>query len=100
MDTNIMELGDVGEEFIPERPEMLLRLNSCPHSIKGKLGHLLTICGDGTIVNEGLESLSIFTLEHHLKLLPACVAVISFISINVKGFQVIYSPGVEDFPIL
>ena len=42
----------------------------------------------------------VFALKHHFKLLPASVVVISFLSINVEGFQVIYGPGVEDFPVL
>ena len=40
-----------------------------------------------------------FALEHHFKLLPASVAVISFLSINVEGIQVMYSPGIEHFQV-
>ena len=100
MDTLIGGLLDIGGEFILEVPEMLLRLDSSTDSIKGKLGCPLTLQHGGPIVNEGLESFSIFALKHHLTPFPACVLVISFISINVKGFQVVKSPGAEDFPVL
>ena len=100
MDTLIRELEDVGNEFIPEVPEMFLKLYSGTDIIKGKLGHLLTPQGDGRIVDEGLESLSVFALENHLQLLPAHAQVISFISFIVEGFQVVTSPGIEDFPVL
>ena len=88
------------EEIILEMPEMFLRLNSCSNSIKGKPRCPLTLQGDGSIVYGGLESLSVFTLKHHLKLLPASLVVISFLGINVKGLQVLYNPGIEDFPVL
>ena len=39
----------------------------------------------------------IFTLKHHLKLLPASVAVVIFLGIDVEAFQVNYSPGIEYF---
>ena len=42
MDTLIGELEDIREEFVPEVPEMLLRLDSSPNSIKGKLVYPLT----------------------------------------------------------
>ena len=48
----------------------------------------------------GLESLSIFALKHHLKLLPFCALVISFFGIDVGGFQVAKIPDIEDFPVL
>ena len=100
MDTLIRELADVRKEFIPKMSQMLFGLYCSTNSIKGKLEHPLTHQGNGPIVNEGLESLSIFTLEHHLQLLPACVAVVSLISIDVKGLQVVKSPDIEDFPFL
>ena len=61
-----------------------LDLESGANSIKGKLGDPLTLKGDGPIVNEGLESLSVFILKHHYKLLPASVAVISFLSVGAS----------------
>ena len=69
-------------------------------SVKGKPGHHLTLWGDGPILSEGLESLSIYALKHHFKLLPPSVAVISFFGINVKGLQVVNDPSIEDFPVL
>ena len=89
MDTLIGELADIREKLILEVPEMLLSFNSGAYSIKGILGHLLVLWGDGPIVGKGLVSLSIFTLKHHLQLLPAGMPVISLISIDVKDFQVI-----------
>ena len=86
MDTLIGELADIGEKLIPE---MLLSFNSHVDSIKCFPGHHLVLLGDGSIVDKGLDSLSIFTLKHHFQLPPACVAVISLISIVVEGFQVI-----------
>ena len=57
--------------------------------------------GQGMVtLNEGLESLSVFTLKHYFQLLPAYFVVISFFGINVKGFQVIYGSGIEDSPVL
>ena len=52
MDTLIGELADIREEFIPEVPEMLLRLYCSTDSIRGKPGHPLTLQGDGPIVDE------------------------------------------------
>ena len=94
------ELANTGKEFIPKMPEMLLGLYCSSNSIKGKLGHSLTPHSNGPIVDEGLESLLIFTLKHHLQLLSAHVPVISLISTNVKGFQVLKGPGLEDFLVL
>ena len=99
MDTLTGELQDIREEFILAVPEMLLGLHNSTDSIKGKPGHPLTLHGVGPIVDEGLEGLSIFALDH-LKLLPVCMLVISFISIDVKDFGVVKSPGVEDLPVL
>ena len=95
MDTLVREVADIREEFILEMPEMFLGLNSCPNSIKGRLGHPPDSLGDGAIVY-GLEILS-SSSNINLKLLPASAAVISFLSIDVEGFQVIYSPGTHDF---
>ena len=80
---------DIKEKFIEEMPEMLIGLYSCTSGIKVFPGHLLVLKGKGPIVGEGLESLSISTLEHHLQLLPGCAPVVSIININVKGFQVV-----------
>ena len=99
MDTLIRELADIREEFIPEVPEMLLGLDSSTNNIKSEPGHPLTLWGEGPIVSEGLERLSIFTFKH-FKLLPACVLVISFFSIYVEGFQAAKSPGIEDCSVL
>ena len=74
---------------------MLLQLYRSADGIKGKLGHLLTLCGNGPIIYEGLKSLSIFTLQHHAELLPGSMAVISLLSVNVEGFQEVESPGLE-----
>ena len=100
MDTLAGELEDIREESIPKMPEILLRLDNGTNSIKGKLVHPLTLTGNGPIVDEGLKSLSIFTLKHHLQLLPTCVVVNSLIRIDFEDFQVIGRPGVEDFPVL
>ena len=100
MDTLIRELAEIGEQFIPEIPEMFFRLYFSTDGIKGKSGHLLTLWSDGPIVYEGLESISIFTLKHYVELLPVRVAVISLFSVDVKGFQDINSPSVEHFPVL
>ena len=79
---------------------MLLGLYHSTDGIKGKLGCILTLLSDGHIVYEGLESLSIYALKHHVELLPAKAAVISPLNINVKGFPVVDSPGIEHFPVL
>ena len=44
-----------------------------------------------------LESLLVFALKDHFKLLLFSAAVVSFLIINVEGFQVICIPGIEDF---
>ena len=62
-------------------------------------GNFHTLLHDGAVVYEGLESLSIITLKHELQKLPAFVAVIRFISLYVKGIQVIKCPGIESFPV-
>ena len=72
MVTLIGELADIGEKLIPE---MVLSCDSCADSIRGILEHLLVLQGNGPIVDKRLESLAIFTLKHHLQLLPACVPV-------------------------
>ena len=86
MDAIIGELPDIGKKFMPE---MLLSFCSSADGIKGFLGHLPMLHTYGPIVNKGLESLSTFALEHHLQLLPDSALVISLISINVEGLQVI-----------
>ena len=85
MDTLLGELADIREKLILEMPEMLLSFGSHANSIKGILGHLLVGQSEGPIVSKGLGSLSIFTLKHHLHLLPASLPVVSFISIDVNA---------------
>ena len=63
------------------------------------LYHLLALLSDGTIVDEGLESLLVFALKHHFKQLPASL-VIGFFSIDVEGLQVIYHSGIEGSQVL
>ena len=60
IDTLIGKLADIGEKLIPEVPEMLLSFDSCADNIKGFLGHLLFLHGDGPIVNEGLQAKSVY----------------------------------------
>ena len=79
MDTLIRELADIAEKLIPKVPEILLGFNSCADSIKGIAGCLLVLQGDGPIVDKGLQSMSIFTLKHHVQLIPAHVPVIGLI---------------------
>ena len=43
MDALIGKLADISDEFIPEVPEMLLRLYCSTDSIKAKPGHPLTL---------------------------------------------------------
>ena len=86
MDTLIGELADTEEKLILKMPEMLISFNSHANSIKGIMVCLLVLLGDGPIVNKGLASLSIFTLKHHLQLMPAHALVISLISVDVKDF--------------
>ena len=100
MDTLIGKLVDIREKLIPEMSEMLLSFDSCLDSIKGNKGYLLMLQGNGSIVDKGLDSLSIFTLKHHLQLLPSCVPVVSIISIDVKSFHVVKWPGIENIPVL
>ena len=59
-------------------------------------GYSLTLWGNDTIVNEGMESLLGLALKHHFKLFPPCFAFVSFLGIDVEGFQVISGPGIED----
>ena len=89
METLVGELADIGEKFILEMPEMLISLYGSTNGIKGFPGHLLVLQGYVPIVVEGLKILSIFTLEYHLQLPPACAPVVSLISIDVEGFQVV-----------
>ena len=100
MATLIRELVDIGEKLIPKMPDMLLDFDSPADSIKGITVHLLMLQDDGPIVNKGLESLSIFTLKNHLQPMPAHVLIISLISIDVEGFQIVRHPGAEDFSFL
>ena len=72
MDSLIGKLADIREKFVLEIPEVVISLYSSADGIKSFPGHLLVL-----------------TLKHHLQLLPACVAVVSLISINVKAFQVV-----------
>ena len=58
------------------------------------------LLGDGTIVNQSLEGLPIFTLEHHFQLPPAGLCGFSFFGIDVKGLQEVHGPGVESLPVL
>ena len=89
MDTLVRELADIGEKVYPEMPEMLISFDSSVDGINGFPGHILVLWGNGPIVNERLESLSIFTLKHHLQLLQACVPVVSLISVNIECFWVV-----------
>ena len=52
------------------------------------------LSGDGLVVQECLEGLPLFALKHHFELFPA-----GLICINVEGFQVVESPGVEGLPV-
>ena len=100
MDTIIGELVDIRKEFLLEVQKMTFGLYGYLDGIYGLPGHPLTLQGNCAIVDEGLESLPVFALKHHLPLLPSSLSVISFFSIDVKGFQVIYGSGAEDFLVL
>ena len=56
--------------------------------------------GDGPIVQECLEGLPVFTLKHHFELFSAGLGLIGLIGINVEGFQVVRSPGIEGLLVL
>ena len=65
--------------------EVVFGLHGGCSNIKHLLEHLLALWGDGTIVDEGLEGLLVFTLEHHFKLFLASLEVISFYGTDVEG---------------
>ena len=87
MDTLTGELADIREKLIPKMPDILIGFYISAEGIKGFLGQFLVLWGYAPIVDEGLESLSIIALKHHLLLLLACT--LSLIGIDVKGFQVV-----------
>ena len=86
MNTLSRQLVDIREQLIPKVQEILLRLSGSTNGIKGKLACLLALPSYCAIIYEGLEFSSIFTLKHHVELLPASVVVISFLSVDVMGF--------------
>ena len=52
------------------------------------------------VVQECLEGLPVFALKHNFELFPTSLDIIGLIGINVGGFQVVKSPGVEGLPVL
>ena len=76
-------LPNVRDKFIPMDPKMLIGLYYSSDGIKGSPGLLHIFWHCGTVVNKGLESLSIFILKHELELLPTLVVVISMVRLNV-----------------
>ena len=60
---------------------------------------LLVFQGDGPSVNEGLQELDVFSLEHHSRLLPTLFSVVFTLSINVHSFMEIKYSNVEGFPL-
>ena len=54
----------------------------------------------GFIVQESLKHLPVFTIKHHLELLPASLGVVRLIGVDVEGFQVMQGPGVEGLPVI
>ena len=53
-----------------------------------------------SIVQECLEGLLVFTFKHHFELFPASLGITGLICIDVEGFQVVESPGVEGLHVL
>ena len=74
---------------------VLLRLDGGLDGIEHFLGCLLAVQGNGTVIDEGLESLPDFTLKSHFELPPASLAVISFFGIDIKGLQVVNCSCIE-----
>ena len=64
---------------------MVPRLDGGSDGIEHLLGHLLSLQGNVIVINEGLESLPVFVLEHHFDLPPASLVVTSFFGINVES---------------
>ena len=56
------------------------------------------LLGNGPIVS--LEGLPVFSLKHHLQLLPSGLCGVSFFSIDVEGLEEVDGPGVECLPVL
>ena len=81
-------------------PEVVLVLYGGCYGILYLPGGLLILWGVGTIVNQSLEGLPVFVLEHHFQLPPASFCDISFFGIDVKSLQEVDSPGVESLPVL
>ena len=84
MKTLARELPDIGEQFVPEGPKMVLRLNSCPNSIQCIF-----------MLSSMMMPLSMrdwrACLSSPSKMNFSCssiAAVISLISLYVKGIQV------------
>ena len=55
---------------------------------------------DGPVVVQSLEGLPVFSLKHHLQLLPASLHGVSLFGIDVEGLQEVDGPGVENLPVL
>ena len=100
VDAFIKLLVHIQEELISEVPEVVIRYDGHCSDIQYLPGCLLLLLGDGPFVNQGLESLPVVTLKHHLQLLLASLHGVSFFGIDVKGLQEVNGPGIKHFPVL
>ena len=64
-------LSDIGEYFISIPPKMFSVPDVSLYGIKNLYGDLLVLWSDESIVDEGLQDLSVFSFKHHFELLPA-----------------------------
>ena len=79
---------------------MFFRLDDHYNDVQSLPGCLLQLLCDGCFVNQGLDSLPVFALKHHLQLLPASLCGVSFLSVDVKVIQEVEGYGIKHFPVL
>ena len=66
---------------------MVLGLDGSCKGVQYLPGDLLLLLSDGPIVGQGLEGLSVVSLEHHFQLLQASLCGVIFFNIDVEGLQ-------------
>ena len=65
--------------------------------IKDMYGHPLVLLGYDTIVSGGLQGLKVFSLEHHLELLPVLLTGVFSLGFNIKDFEEVHCLGIKGF---
>ena len=90
----------IAHDLICKIPKVFFIFYAWPDGFECFCRCLLIFLSYGFIVSHGLQGLSVFTLEHHLDLLPSMFVLILSLRVYIQGFQKNLIPWCKSSSIL